>query len=84
MPVETLIEVRDIGWVSEVGGNRMSCLIRLRHGPSTPVPAPLDELTFGPVKEVLEPNGEDRPSASQALECSTPIVASSGLTQYKK
>jgi hypothetical protein len=54
-------EVRDIGWVSEVDGNRMSCLIRLQHGPSTPVPAPLDELTFSPVKEVLAPNGEGPP-----------------------
>lgn len=39
----------------------MSCRVRLRLGPTTPVPAPLDELTFGPVKDVLEPNGEGPP-----------------------
>lgn len=51
----------DIGWVFEVDGNRMSCLIRLRFGPPTPVPAALDELTFAPVKDVLAPNGERPP-----------------------
>ncbi len=54
-------EVDDIGWVYEVDANRMSCSIRLRSGPSLPVSAPLDEVTFLPVKEVLEPNGEGPP-----------------------
>lgn len=54
-------ELHGIGWISEVDGNGMSCRIRLRLGPSTPVPAPLDEVIFGPVKDVLEPNGEGPP-----------------------
>jgi len=54
-------ELQGIGWISEVDGNGMSCRIRLRMGPATPVPAPLDEVTFGPVKDVLEPNGEGPP-----------------------
>jgi hypothetical protein len=54
-------ELHGIGWISEVDGNGMSCRIRLRLGPATPVPAPLDEVIFSPVKEVLEPNGEGPP-----------------------
>lgn len=54
-------EVQDFGWVLEVDAQRMSCLVRLRMGPATPIPAPLDEVTFAPVKEVLEPNGEGPP-----------------------
>jgi hypothetical protein len=54
-------EVHGIGWISEVDGNGMSCRIRLRMGPAGSVPAPLDEVTFGPVKDVLEPNGEGPP-----------------------
>jgi hypothetical protein len=54
-------EVEDFGWVLEMDAQRMSCLIRLRMGPQTPIPAPLDEVTFAPVKEVLEPNGEGPP-----------------------
>jgi hypothetical protein len=55
-------EVDDIGWVSEVDGDRMTCLIRLRTSPaSTAVAAPLDELTFSAVKDVLEPRGEGPP-----------------------
>jgi hypothetical protein len=54
-------EVDSIGWITEVDGNGMSCLIRLRMGPTKPVPAPLDEVTFGPIKDVLEPNGEGPP-----------------------
>jgi hypothetical protein len=54
-------EVDDIGWITAVDGNRMSCLVRLRFGPEAPVAAPLDEVTFAPAKEVLEPNGEGPP-----------------------
>lgn len=54
-------EVEDYGWVTEVDGTRMSCLIRLRMGPATPILAPLDEVSFAPMKEVLEPNGEGPP-----------------------
>lgn len=54
-------EIEDIGWVSEVDAERMSCSIRLGSGPPTPVPAPLDELTFEPVKEALFPKGEGPP-----------------------
>jgi hypothetical protein len=54
-------EIQGIGWVWEVDGNRMSAQIRLQFGAPTPVPAPLDEVTFGPVKEVLAPNGEGPP-----------------------
>jgi hypothetical protein len=54
-------EVADIGWVSQVDGDHMSCLIRLRMGPLGAVPAPLDEVTFAAVKEVLEPKGEGPP-----------------------
>ncbi len=54
-------ELHGIGWISEVDATGMSCRVRLRLGPTTPVPAPLDELTFGPVKDVLEPNGEGPP-----------------------
>jgi hypothetical protein len=54
-------EVEDIGWVTEVDGSRMSSMIRLRLGPPTSVPAPLDEVTFAPAKDVLEPNGEGPP-----------------------
>lgn len=54
-------ELQGIGWITEVDGNGMSCHIRLRLGPTTPVPAPLDEVIFGPVKDVLEPNGEGPP-----------------------
>jgi hypothetical protein len=41
--------------------DRMSCRVRLRFGPTVPVSAPLDEITFAPVKEALEPNGEGPP-----------------------
>jgi hypothetical protein len=54
-------ELHGIGWISEVDGNGMSCRIRLRLGPTSPVPAPLDEVIFGPVRDVLEPNGEGPP-----------------------
>jgi hypothetical protein len=54
-------EVEDIGWVSEVDGDHMSCLIRMRTGPTGAIPAPLDEVTFAAVKEVLEPKGEGPP-----------------------
>lgn len=54
-------ELHGIGWISEVDGNGMSCRIRLRLGPNSPVPAPLDEVIFGPVRDVLEPNGEGPP-----------------------
>ncbi len=54
-------ELRGIGWISEVDGNGMSCRIRFRLGPASPVPAPLDEVTFGPVRDLLEPNGEGPP-----------------------
>lgn len=54
-------EVEDIGWVSEVDADHMSCLIRLRMGPASPIPAPLDEVSFAAAKEVLEPKGEGPP-----------------------
>jgi hypothetical protein len=54
-------EVHDIAWVSEVDGQHMRCLVRLRGGPPGPVPAPLDEMTFEPLKAVLEPNGSGPP-----------------------
>lgn len=54
-------EVEDIGWVSEVDADHMSCLIRLRMGSQGAIPAPLDEVTFAAVKEVLEPKGEGPP-----------------------
>jgi hypothetical protein len=54
-------ELRDIGWVSEVDANGMRSRIRLRTRAPSPVLAPLDEISFGPVKEVLEPNGEGPP-----------------------
>jgi hypothetical protein len=69
-------EVDDIGWVWEVDGERMRCLIRLRLGPGGPISAPLDEVTFAAAKQVLEPKGEGPPvrisgvgvfDASQAL-----------------
>jgi len=56
-----LQEVDDVGWVTEMDADRMSCRVRLRFGPTVPVSAPLDEITFAPVKEVLEPNGEGPP-----------------------
>jgi hypothetical protein len=54
-------EVEDIGWVSEVDADHMSCLIRLRMSSAGAIPAPLDEVTFAAVKEVLEPKGEGPP-----------------------
>jgi hypothetical protein len=54
-------EVRDIGWVWEIDANRMSCNIRLRLGPSAPVAAPLDEVTFEPLWKALAPNGNGPP-----------------------
>jgi len=54
-------EVHDFGWVLDVDSVGMRCLIRLRMGPGTPIPAPLDEVTFAPVKEALEPNGAGPP-----------------------
>jgi hypothetical protein len=54
-------ELRDIGWVSEVDAGAMSSKIRLRMGPAGAIVAPLDEVTFEPVKEVLEPNGKGPP-----------------------
>jgi hypothetical protein len=54
-------ELHGIGWIYEVDANGMSCRVRLRTGPTAPVSAPLDEMTFEPVKEVLEPNGEGPP-----------------------
>ncbi len=56
-----LEEVDDVGWVTEMDADRMSCRVRLRFGPTIPVSAPLDEITFAPVKEALEPNGEGPP-----------------------
>ncbi|MGD0083612.1 MAG: hypothetical protein ABSD78_10500 [Acidimicrobiales bacterium] len=56
-----LEDVQDIGWVSEVDGDKMRCLIRLRLGPGTAVAAPLDELTFPHVKDVLAPKHEGPP-----------------------
>jgi len=54
-------EVRDIAWVSEIDAVRMSCLIRVGAESNQPVPAPLDEVTFAPVKDVLAPNVEGPP-----------------------
>jgi hypothetical protein len=54
-------EIDDIGWVSEIDGDHMTCLIRLRMGPPSAIPAPLDEVTFAAIKEVLEPKGEGPP-----------------------
>jgi len=54
-------EVEDIGWVTEVDADHMSCLIRLRIGASGAIPAPLDEVTFAAAKEVLAPKGEGPP-----------------------
>jgi hypothetical protein len=54
-------EVHDIAWVTEVDGQHMRCQVRLRGGPPGPVPAPLDEITFEPLKAVLEPNGAGPP-----------------------
>jgi len=54
-------ELQGIGRVFEVDGNNMSCRIRLRLGPASPVTASLDEVTFDPVKEALEPNGKGPP-----------------------
>lgn len=56
-----LQEVDDVGWVTEMDADRMSCRVRLRFGPTVSVSAPLDEITFAPVKEALEPNGEGPP-----------------------
>ena len=54
-------ELRDIGWVSEVDAGAMSSKIRLRMGPAGTIVAPLNEVTFEPVKEVLEPSGKGPP-----------------------
>lgn len=54
-------EVEDIGWVTEVDADHMSCLIRLRMAPWGAVPAPLDEVTFAAARDVLEPKGEGPP-----------------------
>jgi hypothetical protein len=54
-------EVRDIGRVWEVDSHRMTCALQLRLGPSSPITAPLDELTFEPIKEALAPNGQGPP-----------------------
>lgn len=54
-------ELHGIGWISEVDATGMSCRIRLRERPTTAVAAPLDEITFGPARDVLEPNGEGPP-----------------------
>jgi hypothetical protein len=54
-------EVQGIAWVHEVDGNAMSCRVRLKTGPSWPVAAPLDEVTFSSAKAALEPNGEGPP-----------------------
>jgi hypothetical protein len=56
-------EVEDIGWVSEVDADHMSCLIRLRIGAPRAIPAPLDEVTFAAVKEVLAPKGRGPPGS---------------------
>jgi len=54
-------EVRDIGWVWEIDSHKMTCSIRLRSGPPSPISAPVDELTFGPLKEAMQPNGVGPP-----------------------
>lgn len=54
-------EVRDIGRVWEVDSHRMTCALLLRLGPSSPIKAPLDELTFEPIKEALAPNDQGPP-----------------------
>lgn len=54
-------EVEDIGWISALDADHMSCHIRLRMGAPGAIPAPLDEVTFAAVKEVLEPIGEGPP-----------------------
>ena len=51
-------DISDIGWISEIDAGHMRCLVRLQSGPSAPVPAPLDEVTFAPVRDAMEPNGE--------------------------
>lgn len=51
-------EVHVIGWVTEIDAVRMSCTIRLYPEAPSYVRGPLDEVTFGPVKELLTPNGE--------------------------
>ncbi len=51
-------DISDIGWISEIDAMHMRCLVRLQSGPSAAVPAPLDEVTFAPVKDAMEPNGE--------------------------
>ena len=54
-------EVRDVGWVWEMDSNRMSCLIRLHSGPPSPIPAIVDEIVFGPLRNAMEPNGQGPP-----------------------
>ena len=60
-------EVRDIGWVSELDTERMTCTIRLRTASSVPLRAPVDELTFQPLKEAMAPNGEGPPVSIHGL-----------------
>jgi len=62
-----LEEVHDIGWVAEIDANHMRCLIRLQGGPPGPVQAPLEELTFEPLKRAMTPGGSGPPVRISAI-----------------
>jgi hypothetical protein len=55
-------EISDIGWVLEIDSARMTCQIRLRSAPQPqPVPGPVDEVNFDPLKAAMEPDGNGPP-----------------------
>jgi hypothetical protein len=60
-------EIQDTAWVWEIDSHKMSCMIRLRSGPTHPIQAPVDELTFEPLKAAMEPNGGGPPVRIQGL-----------------
>lgn len=65
---QTLLdEVDTIGWVTEIDSIRMTCQIRLQGGPPGPVPGPLDELTFEPLRLSLAPGGQGQPVHISAI-----------------
>jgi hypothetical protein len=62
-----LDELETVGWVTEIDGARMTCLIRLQSGPSVPVQAPIDELAFEPLRRALSPGGQGPPVRISAV-----------------
>jgi hypothetical protein len=50
-------EVEGVALVLELNAGQMTCMVRFLSGSPSSVRAPVDELTFAPLKEAMAPNG---------------------------